>query len=53
MKIDYLQLEWIKSYEYKYFGFTVNSSNSTEEEIKGRSVLGNIAYCANQSLFEN
>jgi hypothetical protein len=37
---------------YKYLGSTVNSNNSKEEERKDWIVLGNKAYCANQSLFK-
>jgi hypothetical protein len=51
MKRDDLKLEEVKS--YKYLGSTINSNNSTEEEIKEWIVLGNKAYCANQSLFKN
>ena len=32
----------------KYFGSIVNGDNSTEEEIKERTALGNKAYYANQ-----
>jgi hypothetical protein len=51
MKIDDLHLEQFKS--YKYLRSTVNSKNSTEEEITEWIVLGKKAFCANQSLFKS
>jgi len=41
-----MYLETVQS--YKYLGSSVNSDNSTEEEIQHRIALGNKAYYANQ-----
>ena len=41
-----MYLEQVQS--YKYLGSTVNSDNSTEEEIQHRITLGNKAYYTNQ-----
>jgi hypothetical protein len=38
---------------YKYLGSTVNSDNSTVEEIQHRVTLGNKAQCANQCFFKS
>ena len=51
LKINSMYLEQVQS--YKYFGSTVNSDNSIEEEIQKRITLGNKAYYANQFLFKS
>ena len=51
LKINLMYLEEVQS--YKYFGSTVNSDNSVEEEIQNRITLGNKAYYANQFLFKS
>jgi len=37
--------------QYKYLGSITNVSNSIEEEIKERTVLGKKAYYANLKVF--
>ena len=51
LKINLMYLEEVQS--YKYFGSTVNSDNSVEEDIQNRIILGNKAYYANQFLFKS
>jgi len=51
LQIDSMCLEQVQS--YKYLGSTVNSDNSTEEEIQYRITLGNKAYYANQFLLKS
>jgi len=51
LQIDSMYLEQVQS--YKYLGSTVNSDNSTEEEIQYRITLGNKAYYANQCFFKS
>jgi len=51
LQTNLMYLEQVQS--YKYFGSTVNSDNSTEEEIQDRITLGNKAYHANQFLFKS
>jgi len=51
LQINLMYLEQVQS--YKYFGSTVNSDSSIEEEIRNRITLGNEAYHANKFLFKS
>jgi len=51
LQIDLMFLEQVQS--YKYLRSTINSDNSTEEEIQYRITLGNKAYYVNQFLFKS
>jgi hypothetical protein len=50
LNINNLHIEQVQ--RYKYLGSIINESNSIEEEIKQRIVLGINAYYANQKYFE-
>jgi hypothetical protein len=45
------EIEQVRS--FKYLGSTVNTDNKIEEEIKERTVLGNIAFFANNKIFQS
>jgi hypothetical protein len=49
LNINNLHIEQVQ--QYKYLGSNINESNSIEEEIKERIVLGIKAYCANQKFY--
>jgi hypothetical protein len=49
LNINNLQIEQVQ--QYKYLGSIINASNSIEEEIEERIVLGTKAYYANIKFF--
>ena len=49
--INNLQMEQVQ--QYKYLGFIVNVSNSTEEEIKERIALGTKVNYTNLKFFKS
>ena len=51
LNINNLQIEHVQ--QYKYLESIINVSNSIEEEIKERIVLGTKAYYANQKFFKS
>jgi hypothetical protein len=51
LNINNLQTEQVQ--QYKYLGSIINVSNSIEEEIKERTVLGIKAYYANLKFFKS
>jgi len=51
LNINNLQIEQIP--QYKYLGSIINVSNSIEEEIKERIVLGTKTYYANLKFFKS
>jgi len=51
LNINNLQIEQVQ--QYKYLGSIINVSNSIEEEIKERIVLGTKAYYANLKFFKS
>jgi len=51
LNINNLQIEQVQ--QYKYMGSIINVSNSIEEEIKERIVLGTKAYYANLKFFKS
>jgi hypothetical protein len=50
LNINNLQIEQVQ--QYKYVGSVINVSNSVEEDIKERIVLGTKAYYANLKFFK-
>jgi hypothetical protein len=51
VNIETTEFEQVKS--FKYFGLTVNTDNTVEEEIKERIALGNKAFSANKKMFQS
>jgi hypothetical protein len=51
LNINNLQTEQVQ--QYKYLGSIINVSNSIEEEIKERIVLGTKGYYANLKFFKS
>jgi hypothetical protein len=51
LNINNFQIEQVQ--QYKYLGSIINVSNSIEDEIKERTVLGTKAYYANLKFFKS
>ena len=51
INIENKEIEQVRS--FKYHQSTVNTDNTIEEEIKGRTALGNKAFFANKKIFQS